>query len=433
MKLHIVGGGGRAHALVWKLAQSPRVASIVCAPGNAGIGMERLLNGGMVNCVPVPAPDISSQLALANARDADLTIVQEDEPLALGIVDLFQAAGRRIWGPNKKAAQFESSKIWAWEFMQKYGIPTPLAKPCKNFTDALLFARAQNFECAIKVDGLARGKGALMCRTQAEVIDALCRIFLNKEFGDAGKRVLVQKLVYGQELSLHFLCSDASAVAFPSSKDHKRTRERDKGKMTGGMGAISPSSDITPSTLDKVAKMIVEPWLAGCEQEGIDFRGILYPGVMLTKEGPVVLEFNARFGDPETQVYLTRLESDLLALMEASVDGRNLSPSMLKWSDNTSVCVVMAAPGYPESPVVGKKITGLERVAELPNVKVFHAGTAMQNAHLVTNGERVLGVTAWAPNLQTARLRAYQAAHMIKFKGGQHFRRDIGGPILDVT
>lgn len=433
MKLHIVGSGGRAHILVLKLSQSPHITSIVCAPGNPGIGMERLLNGSMANCVPIPTEDINGQLALANACDADITIVQEDEPLACGIVDLFQAAGRKIWGPNKKAAQFESSKIWAWEFMQKYGIPTPLAKPCENFVDALLFARALNFECAIKVDGLARGKGVLMCRTQVEVIEALCRIFLKREFGDAGKRVLVQKLVYGQELSLHFLCSGASAVAFPSSKDHKRAREKDKGKMTGGMGAISPSPDIEPRVLDKIAKMIVEPWLAGCEVEGIDFRGILYPGVMLTKEGPVVLEFNARFGDPETQVYLTRLESDLLGLIVASVDGHELSPRMLKWSDSTSVCVVMAAPGYPESPVVGKEITGLEQVAALLNVKVFHAGTALQNGRLVTNEGRVLGVTAWALNLQTARLRAYQAAHMIKFKGGQHFRRDIGGPILDVA
>lgn len=433
MKLHIVGGDGRADALVWKLAQLEYVTSITCAPGNAGIGMERLQNGKFAQCVPVSAKDIESQLALANTCDTDITICQEDAPLALGIVDLFQTAGLRIWGPNKKAAQFESSKISAWEFMRKYGIPTPLAKPCENFGDALIFARAENFECAIKVDGLARGKGVFICRTQTEVIEALCRIFLKREFGSAGKRVLVQKLVYGQEVSLHFLCSGASAVAFPSSKDHKRALEGDKGKMTGGMGAISPSQDVEPRVFSKVATMIIEPWLAGCEQEGIDFRGILYPGVMLTEEGPVVLEFNARFGDPETQVYLTRLENDLLGLIEASVDGRDLSPNMLKWSDSTSVCVVMAAPGYPETPVTGKEITGPEKVAALPNVKVFHAGTALQNGRLVTNGGRVLGVTAWAPNLQTARLRAYQAAQMIKFKGGQHFRRDIGGPVLNIS
>lgn len=433
MKLHIVGSGGRAHALVWKLARLDYITEIVCAPGNAGIGSERLQNGSTVNCIPVLPADIKGQLALAKAHKPHLTIVSEDEPLASGIVDLFQTARLRIWGPNKKAAQFESSKIFAWKFMQKYGIPTPHGTPYDTPWDALEFAKSLGWTCAIKVDGPARGKGVLICSTEDEVRDALRRIFLAHEFGAAGRRVLVQQLVYGQEVSTHFLCNGKGAVAFPNSRDHKRAQEGDKGEMTGGMGAVSPSPDAMPNFHDVIAARIIRPWLEGCAAEGIDFRGIFYPGIMLTADGPLVLEFNARFGDPEAQVYLARLESDLFGLIEASVDGRELSSRMCMWRDNTSVCVVMAAPGYPETPVTGKKITGLEKAAELPNVKIFHAGTAIRGGHLVTDGGRVLGVTAWALDLTEARLRAYRAVNMIKFEGGQHFRRDIGGPIIDAA
>ncbi len=433
MKLHIVGAGGRAHASVWKLAQLDYVTSIVCAPGNAGISMERLRNDEAVRCVPVLPTDIDGQLALARACEPHLTIVSEDEPLALGIVDLFQAAGLRIWGPNKRAARFEWSKVWAWEFMQRHGIPTPLSRPCDTWMNALVFAQSLNYECAIKLDGLARGKGVFICRTQGEVTAALCRIFLNREFGDAGKRVLVQKLVHGQELSLHFLCSGRSVAAFPSSKDHKRALEGDKGDMTGGMGTISPSPDINPADYEKLAKGIIRPWLKGCEAEGIDFRGVLYPGVMLADEGPVVLEFNARLGDPETQVYLTRLQNDLRELMDLSLDGCEFPSGYLKWSNDTSVCVVVTAPGYPGKYEREKKITGWSEAAEMPNVKIFHAGTAMKGDELVTNDGRVLGVTAWAPDLNEARRRAYRAANLVKLEGGQHFRRDIGGPILNVS
>jgi len=425
VKLLVIGSGWREHALVWKLAQSRHVSRMWCAPGNGGIAGEPLAqNNEAVQCVNIGAEDLLQLLAFAKERKVDLTVVGPDNPLALGIVDLFQKQGLRIWGPNQKAAQFEGSKVFAQDFMAKYGIPAPRSAIFDSAAEARRFAVSLGGRCAVKADGLAFGKGVLMCSSEAEAEKAIEEILVNKIFGTAGARIVIQEFLEGTEISLHALCDGKSAKAFPSSQDHKRALDGDAGPNTGGMGAYSPTPFLSETQLAETGRGILEPWLRGCAAEGIDFHGILYPGVMLTREGPKVLEFNARFGDPETQVYLTRLENDLVELIEASVDG-TLEKMELKWSPMVSVCVVMASQGYPASYVKGRSIQGLENAARLPNVKVFHAGTAAVYEQIVTNGGRVLGVTAWAADLRAARDAAYAAVEKIDFEGA-HFRRDIG-------
>ena len=420
MKILVVGSGGREHALVWKLAQSPHVTQMWCAPGNAGIAQERLAsNGAAVQCVNLAAEDLPGLLAFAQENRADLTVVGPDNPLALGIVDLFQKAGRHIWGPNQKAAQFESSKVFSQRFMEKHGIPTARAGTFADFAAASRFAASLGGRCAVKADGLALGKGVLICRDMAQADQAIEEVLVKKAFGGAGAHIVIQELLDGMEISLHALCDGRTAKLFPAAQDHKRALDGDAGLNTGGMGAYCPAPFLTGSELAAVGADILDPWLRGCLAEGIDFRGILYPGVMLTKDGPKVLEFNARFGDPETQVYLTRLENDLAELLFRG----------LKWNLMPSVCVVMASAGYPGSYAKGKPIRGLDEVARLPNVKVFHAGTARAGDQIVTNGGRVLGVTAWAKDLSTARDAAYAAVEMIHFEGAQ-FRRDIAAKAL---
>ncbi len=424
MKLLVIGSGGREHALVWKLARSPHVTRMWCAPGNAGIGEERLAkSGALVECVSVGAEDLASLLDFAKRENPDLTVVGPDNPLALGIVDLFQVSGFKIWGPNKKAAQFEASKVFSQDFMERHGIPTAKSG---NFTDpvaAKKFAASLEGRCAVKADGLALGKGVLLTTSVREANRAIDEIMVSKAFGAAGRRVVIQELLEGMEISLHALCDGTVAKLFPTSQDHKRALDGDAGLNTGGMGAYSPAPFLSDAELRSVGDAILQPWLRGCAVDGIDFRGLLYPGVMLTKAGPKVLEFNARFGDPETQVYLTRLENDLVELLLASVEGR-LANVELKWSANASVCVVMASGGYPGNYAKGKVITGLDAANALPSTKVFHAGTAKKDGATVTNGGRVLGVTAWAKDLSSARDAAYAAVERITFDGA-HFRHDI--------
>ena len=429
MKILVIGSGGREHALVWKLAQSARVIRMWCAPGNAGIAQERLANNGdPVQCVNLGAEDLPGLRAFADAHSADLTVVGPDNPLALGIVDLFQKDGRRIWGPNQKAAQFEASKVFSQRFMEKYGIPTARAGMFADFGAASRFAASLGGRCAIKADGLALGKGVLICRDMAQADQAIQEVLVKKTFGAAGANIVIQELLDGMEISLHALCDGRTAKLFPAAQDHKRALDGDAGLNTGGMGTYCPAPFLTGTELAAVGAGILEPWLRGCVAESIDFRGILYPGVMLTKEGPKVLEFNARFGDPETQVYLTRLENDLAELLASSADGA-LGKIELQWNPMPSVCVVMASAGYPGNYAKGKPIRGLAEVARLPNTKVFHAGTAMAGDQIVTNGGRVLGVTAWAKDLPAARDAAYTAVRMIHFEGA-HFRRDIGSKAL---
>ena len=429
MKILVIGSGGREHALVWKLTQSPHATAIWCAPGNAGIAGERLVkNGAAVECVNIGAEDLTKLLTFAEEKRVDLTVVGPDNPLALGIVDLFEGKGLRIWGPNKNAAQFESSKVFSQNFMQKYEIPTAQSGTFEDAQKAKQFAGALGGRCAVKADGLALGKGVLMCTSMSEAEEAIDDILVRKSFGSAGGRIVIQEFLEGTEISLHALCDGKSAKLFPTSQDHKRALDGDQGLNTGGMGAYSPTPFLTEAQLVDVGRRILEPWVGGCAAEGIVFKGILYPGIMLTKDGPKVLEFNARFGDPETQVYLTRLENDLVELLQASVAG-TLDKIELRWSSMVAVCVVMASAGYPGSVVKGKVIHGLDEAATLRNAKVFHAGTARAGEEVVTNGGRVLGITGLGSDIRSARQAAYAAVEKIVFEGA-HWRRDIGSKAI---
>ena len=429
MKLLVIGSGGREHALVWKLAQSPHVTQLWCAPGNAGIAQERLVKyGAPVECVNIGAEDLPKLLAFAQEKKVELTVVGPDNPLALGIVDLFQKNGLRIWGPNQKAAQFESSKVFSQNFMEKFGIPTAKAGTFSAAGPAKAFAASLDGRCAVKADGLALGKGVLICTGVAEANRAIDEILVRKAFGAAGAKIVIQEFLEGIEISLHALCDGQSAKLFPTSQDHKRALDGDQGLNTGGMGTYCPTPFLSETELAETGRMILEPFMRGCAVEGIDFRGILYPGIMLTKSGPKVLEFNARFGDPETQVYLTRLENDLVELLDASVSG-TLAEIELKWKPEASVCVVMASGGYPGNYEKGKPIRGLDNAAKLQGVKVFHAGTAVKENQIVTNGGRVLGVTALGKDLKAAQAAAAAAVEKIHFDGA-HFRRDIAAKAL---
>lgn len=432
MKLLVLGSGGREHALVWKLAQSPRVTRMWCAPGNAGISSEALRsNGRQVENVPIGVDNLLGLVDFAAQKGVDFTVVGPDNPLALGVVDLFQERGLRIWGPNRRAAQFESSKVFSQDFMLRHGVPTMRSGTFSDPNAAKRFCAEFQGRCAVKADGLALGKGVLLTSNMSEAEGAVDEILVRQAFGSAGHRVVVQELLEGTEISLHALCDGKVARLFPTAQDHKRALDGDQGLNTGGMGSYSPAPFLSEEALVEVGQSILDPWLRGCAAEGIDFRGLLYPGVMLTAKGPRVLEFNARFGDPETQVYLTRLESDLLELLEASVDGR-LDQVELRWSNQSSICVVMASGGYPGDYRKGIAITGIDAAESLPSTKVFHAGTACQNGQLITSGGRVLGVTSWASDLRSARDRAYAAVDRIQFKDAR-WRRDIGAQGLAIS
>ncbi|MBC8095889.1 MAG: phosphoribosylamine--glycine ligase [Akkermansiaceae bacterium] len=429
MKILVIGSGGREHAMVWKLAHSPHPSQLWCAPGNAGIALERLSkNGAPIECVTIGAEDLPGLLTFALEKKPALTVVGPDNPLALGIVDLFQKNGLRIWGPNQKAAQFESSKVFSQRFMEQHGIPTARSGMFSDATQARAFAASLGGRCAVKADGLALGKGVLICSNVAESDKAVDEILVGKSFGAAGAKIVIQEFLEGIEISLHAICDGQTAKLFPTSQDHKRALDGDLGLNTGGMGTYSPTPFLSDAGLKETARKILEPWVRGCAAEGIDFRGILYPGVMVTKDGPKVLEFNTRFGDPETQVYLTRLETDLVELLDASVNG-TLDRIELKWSSMVSVCVVMASGGYPGNYAKGKVISGIDAADALAGTKVFHAGTAKTGGQIVTNGGRVLGVTALGKDLKTAQAAAYAAVEKIHFEAAQ-FRRDIANKAL---
>ncbi len=429
MKLLVLGSGGREHALVWKLAQSPHATHLWCTPGNAGIAQERLAaNGAQVECLSIGAEDLPQLLEFARDHKPDLTVVGPDNPLAMGIVDLFQQHGLRIWGPNQKAAAFESSKAFAQEFMQRHGIPTMQAGVFSDVTAASRFAASLGGRCAVKADGLALGKGVLICRDMAQADQAIEEILVLQKFGAAGAKVVIQELLDGVEVSLHALCDGRTTRLFPTSQDHKRAFDGDQGPNTGGMGTYSPAPFLSDAECVLTGRRILEPWLRGCLAEGIDYRGVLYPGLMIARGEAKVLEFNARFGDPETQVYLPRLENDLLELMVACVEG-HLDRTELRWRTDAAVCVVMASGGYPGGYAKGRVIAGLKEADRLPQTKVFHAGTANVNGRIVTAGGRVLGVTAWASDLARARDAAYAAVDRIRFDGA-HFRRDIAAKAL---
>jgi len=427
MILLVIGSGGREHALIWKLAKSPHVTEMWCAPGNPGIALERLVsNDKLVKCVSIGAKDLQGLLAFAKEKRADLTVVGPDDPLALGIVDLFQANGLRIWGPNQKAAEFESSKAFSQAFMEKRNIPCAEGKSFEDPLEAMGYAlRRFNWRCYAKDSDLALGKGAFPCENENEVYRNVVKILFPGGAPFPGKKVVIQEFLDGTEVSLHALCDGKTAKLFPTSQDHKRALDGDLGLNTGGMGTYSPTPFLSAEQLVETGRAILEPWLRGCAEEGIDYRGIIYPGVMLTPTGPKVLEFNARFGDPETQVYLTRLENDLVELLSASVDG-TLDKHEMIWNPKTAACVVMASGGYPETYPKSKIITGIEAADALLDTKVFHAGTAINGeGHIITNGGRVLGITALGDSLQAALDQAYRGVDLIRFEGAK-WRRDIG-------
>jgi phosphoribosylamine--glycine ligase len=419
MKILVIGSGGREHALLWKLAQSPRVTRLLCAPGNAGTA-EIAVNHA------VAATDFAALAALAKSENVDLTIVGPDDPLAAGIVDCFQKEGLRVFGPLAAAARLESSKSFAKDFMIRHGIPTAASATFTESEAALDYCRTAQYPLVVKADGLALGKGVIIARNREEAETAVRQCMVEKIFGDAGSTVVLEEFLTGPECSLHALIDGSSFLLFPDAKDHKRAMDGDQGLNTGGMGTISPSRVVDAATQESVRKEILEPFVKGLAADGLPFHGMLFPGLMMTPTGPKVLEFNCRFGDPETQVLMRRLKSDLLDLIDATIDGR-LSDIQPVWDDRAAVCIVLASGGYPGPIEKGKVITGIDSANSDPDVVVFHAGTAMakEAGEIVTNGGRVLGVTSLGATLSEARAKAYAAADKISFEGKQ-LRRDIG-------
>lgn len=430
MRVLIIGSGGREHALTWKIARSPRVHEIVCAPGNGGMAGEVVQGSGVpVRCEKVKATDIEGMLELATRFRPDLTVVAPDDPLAMGMVDALEARGFRAWGPSKAAAQFEWSKGFSQHFMDRHGIPTAQSRVCRRVDEAIEFAGMFDGNVAVKADGLALGKGVIVCHSMPEAEVAIQSMMVGKSMGAAGARVVLQERLDGLEMSIHALCDGDQWLAFPSSQDHKPAYDGDKGPNTGGMGTYSPTPFLSEEAFQDAAASILDPWIKGCRLEGITYKGLIYPGIILTKNGPKVIEFNSRFGDPETQIYLPRLENDLVDLMEACVDG-TLGEWKLNWSPKSAVCVVLASGGYPGSYAKGRAITGIEAAEAIPGIKVFHAGTEVSMGNLVTNGGRVLGVTALDHSLEAARNLAYRAVDQIHFEGA-FFRRDIAAKAFD--
>lgn len=429
MKVLVIGSGGREHALVWKIAQSPQVSQIWCAQGNAGIAREKVsASGEPVKNLPIHEESVGELLHFAQQKKPDLTIVGPEKPLAIGIVDRFQKAGFRIFGPNQKAARLESSKVFSHNFMERHGIPTAKGAAFSNPIEARKFAGELDGRCVVKADGLAGGKGVLMCNSIEEADNAIESILVHKIFGQAGHQILIQERLTGKELSIHVLCDGTRYHLLPSSQDYKRAKDGDKGKNTGGMGAHCPTRkpDEEKSLQTQIQTKILDPWLKGCQEEGMDYRGVLYPGVIETADGLKVLEFNTRFGDPEAQCLSGQL--DLAGMFSASIDGRLHEIPAECHSElpkDKSACVVMASDGYPRSYQTGHPISGIEEAEKLPGCKLFCSGVKEENSQLLTNGGRVLGVTAVSSSLKDAVETAYSAAERIHFEGA-FYRKDIG-------
>ena len=421
MKVLVIGGGGREHALCWALRKSARVETVYCAPGNAGIAED-------AECVAGDIKSPEAMLALADQLQVGLTVVGPELPLTTGVVDAFLARGLRIFGPTAAAAQLESSKSFAKEFMRRHNVPTAhyaVVTSEKELKDAL-----QHFKTPIvvKADGLAAGKGVVIAQSKEEASATASEMLSGKMLGEAGARVVLEEFLEGEELSF-LVMSDGERVApLVAAQDHKRAGDGDTGPNTGGMGAYSTDALLEPAMRDWLIHHVAQPVVSGMKAEGAEYRGILYCGLMMTPRGPMVLEFNCRFGDPETQPILMRLDSDLVDAFEASVDGR-VSDGDFKWSTDATCCVVLASGGYPGDFQKGKVITGLDHAAKLPDVKVFHAGTTNKDGQIVTNGGRVLGVTARGATLEQAVAKAYEACDRIKFEG-MHYRRDIAARAL---
>ncbi|MDL2275718.1 phosphoribosylamine--glycine ligase [Desulfosarcina sp. OttesenSCG-928-G10] len=422
MKVLVVGGGGREHALVWKIAQSPRVSKIFCAPGNAGIT-------AIAECVPIDAGDVDALLVFALEKQIDLTVVGPEDPLSRGIVDRFEAAGLRIFGASQRAARIESSKSFAKSIMEKYGIPTARGEAFTDFAAAEAYVKKMGAPLVVKADGLAAGKGVKVCATQGEVLEALKSILKDNEFGEAGAKVVVEERLVGEEASFLAFTDGKTVVPLPSSQDHKAVHDNDKGPNTGGMGAYSPAPVVDAYMHQRVMNEVMIPMVNAMAAEGCPYRGVLYAGLMIHRDQIQVLEFNARFGDPETQPLMMRMKSDIVTVMEAVLDGK-LDTCRLDVDSRPAVCVVMAAEGYPGPYKKDMTISGLEDAGQMADVAVFHAGTRMAaDKAVVTSGGRVLGVTALGDSISGAIKKAYQAVEKISWEGVQ-FRRDIGRKAL---
>jgi phosphoribosylamine--glycine ligase len=421
MKILVIGSGGREHALVWKLRHSPRVSQVYCAPGNAGIAAEG-------KCLPVDVKSVESLLALAAQIKPDLTVVGPELPLHLGVVDEFTRRGYRIFGPTQAAAQLESSKSFAKEFMQRHHIPTAHYAICDSPQDVGEALPHFHMPVVVKADGLAAGKGVVICKSKEEASAVAMEMLSGKMLGEAGARVVIEECLKGEELSFLVLSDGERVAALAAAQDHKRVGEGDTGANTGGMGAYSTQTMVDAQMQNWLLQHVARPVVAGMKAEGAEYKGVLYCGLMMTARGPMVLEFNCRFGDPETQPILMRLESDLVEALEASIEGR-VSDGDFRWSSDASVCVVMASGGYPGTFEVGKKISGIEDAEKVAGVKVFHAGTTRHDDAYFTAGGRVLGVTARAVSLDEAVKRAYEAVGKINF-GDAHYRKDIAARAL---
>lgn len=420
MRILIVGSGGREHAIAWKCAQSKRVDKIFCAPGNAGIGQ-------IAECVPITAMEFDKLVAFAKEQKIDLTIIGMDDPLVGGIVDAFEAAGLRVFGPRKNAAILEGSKAFSKDLMKKYNIPTAGYETFNSPEAALEYLKTAEYPTVLKADGLALGKGVLICNTREEAEAGVKTLMLDKQFGSAGDRIVIEEFMTGREVSVLSFVDGHTIKIMTSAQDHKRAKDGDKGLNTGGMGTFSPSPFYTAEVDEFCKKYIYQATVDAMKAEEREFKGIIFFGLMLTPKGPRVLEYNARFGDPETQVVLPRMKNDIIDVFEACIDG-TLDKIDLEFEDNAAVCVVLASDGYPEKYEKGKLITGLEAFDNNPGYYCFHAGTKRTDEGFVTNGGRVLGITATGSDLKTARANAYKATEWVSFEN-KYMRHDIGKAI----
>lgn len=421
MDVLLIGSGGREHALAWKLKQSERIGKLYVAPGNAGTAL-------LGENVPIGVMEFDKLADFAKENNIGLVVVGPDDPLAAGIVDFLESKSIRAWGASKAGAQLEASKAFSKQLMAEAGIPTADFKIFTRHDEALAYVRAQGAPIVVKASGLALGKGAYVCMTLTEAEAALDEIMVQKVHKEAGDEVVVEEYLDGPEISTHALCDGSNFVLFPSSQDHKRALDGDKGKNTGGMGTLAPLPWVSAGMMKEIETKVVKPTLDAMAKRGTPFKGLLYPGLMMTSKGPKVLEYNARFGDPETQVYMRLLKTDLLDLLDACLDG-TLSGQQVEWASGYAVNIVLASGGYPDTYKKGLPITGIEDANQIPGVVVFHAGTTITDGVLVTNGGRVLGVSAVGKTLKEALNRAYEAADKIQFEG-KYMRRDIGAKSL---
>jgi len=421
MKVLVVGAGGREHALVWKIVQSPKVSKVYCAPGNAGISEQAAI-------VPIKANDLNGLLEFALKEKIDLTVVGPEEPLTKGIADLFESKGLSIFGSSQKAAEIEGSKAFAKEMMRKYRIPTASYEIFEDYKEAIAYIRKQGAPIVVKADGLAAGKGVIVCNTVEEAIQSIERITVERIFGEAGNRVVIEEYLVGEEASYIAFTDGKTILPLASSQDHKPIFDGDEGPNTGGMGAYSPAPVVTDQVHEKILGRILRPIIQGMGEEGRPYKGVLYAGLMIHEGHPKVLEFNARFGDPETQPVLMRMKGDIVPILEACIKGE-LSQCRIEWDRRASVCVVMSSKGYPGNYEKGKTIHGLKGVSQMKDVFVFHAGTAIEDGQMVTSGGRVLGVTGLGEDIPRAIEKTYAAVRKISWDGA-HYRTDIGRKAL---